>query len=67
MTILPQTGSNTTGSMLGEVPAAESPGRRPGNMSSGFRHGPSRSIMLVMVTSPMLSVRICCSLPGLAG
>jgi len=27
-------------------------------MSSGFRHGPSRSMMLVMVTSPISSVCI---------
>jgi hypothetical protein len=27
-------------------------------MSSGFRHGPSRSMMLVMVTSPILRVCI---------
>jgi hypothetical protein len=25
------------------------------NMSSGLRHGPSRSVMLVMVTSPTVS------------
>src|SRR5262245_60518033 len=35
-------------------------------MSSGFRQGPSRSMMLVIVTSPMLSVCICCTLPVLA-
>jgi hypothetical protein len=27
-------------------------------MSSGLRHGPSRSMMLVMVTSPMVSCLI---------
>src|SRR5262249_22565896 len=57
MTILPEAGSNTTGSRSARC-------RRPmtgsyaGNISSGFRHGPSRSMMLVMVTSPTVSVFI---------
>jgi hypothetical protein len=36
-------------------------------MSSGFRHGPSRSMMLMMVTSPILSCFMvalpCCPKP----
>src|SRR5262245_1295662 len=39
-------------------------GSYAGNMSSGRRQGPSRSMMLVIVTSPILSV---CILPDLHG
>src|SRR5215475_953457 len=55
MTILPDGGSKTSGSSSARwrLPII---GSYAGNISCGVRHGPSRSIMLIMVTSPIESL-----------
>src|SRR5262249_23913346 len=55
MTILPDAGSKTSGSSSARwrLPII---GSYAGNISCGVRHGPSRSIMLIMVTSPIESL-----------
>src|SRR5215831_19957597 len=54
MTILPDAGSKTSGSSSARwrLPLI---GSYAGNISCGVRHGPSRSMMLIMVTSPIES------------
>src|SRR5262249_51901754 len=51
----PEATSNTNGSSFA-ICRLPTSGSYAGNMSSGRRQGPSRSMMLVMVTSPILSV-----------
>src|SRR5215471_3542573 len=57
MTMRPDAGSKTKGSSSARWRFATT-GSYAGNMSSGRRHGPSRSMMLVIVTSPMASLFI---------
>src|SRR5262245_65965466 len=59
----PEATSNTIGSSFA-ICRLPTSGSYAGNMSSGRRQGPSRSMMLVIVTSPILSV---CMLPDLHG
>jgi hypothetical protein len=53
----PEPTSNTNGSSFA-ICRLPTSGSYAGNMSSGRRQGPSRSMMLVIVTSPILSVCI---------